>query len=58
MRRGASSSVGWIAALVLVALLAAGAAYYFTASGRDEGRRHSRKIDRGAADGQFHRRSG
>ena len=51
------SNVGWIAALVLVAILAAGAAvYYFTAS--TEGRRHSRKIDRGAADGQFHRRSG
>ena len=52
------SSIGWIAALVLVAILAAGAAYYFTASTRDKGRRHSRKIDRGAADGQFHRRPG
>ena len=30
----------------------------FHASNSDEGRRHSRKIDRGAADGQFHRRSG
>ena len=41
------SSVGWIAALVLVAILAAGAAYYFTAS--TEGRRHSREIKRGRA---------
>ena len=54
----ARRSVGWIAALVLVAILATGAAYYFIASTSDEGRRHSRKIDRGAADGQFHRRPG
>ena len=30
---------------------------FYVASARDKGRRHSRKIDRGAADGQFHRRS-
>ena len=58
-KAGADAAVSeWIAALALVAILAAGAAYYFTPSSSDEGRRHFRKIDRGAAAGQFHRRPG
>ena len=51
-------SIGSIAALVLAAILVAERSLLFHASTRDEGRRHSREIDRGAADGQFHRRSG
>ena len=51
------SSVGWIAALVLVAILVTSGVYFFTHRS-DERRRHSREIDRGAAAGRFHRRSG
>ena len=52
------SSVGWIAALVLAAILVTGGAYIISRIEQRRRARHSRKIDRGAADGQFHRRSG
>ena len=52
------SSAGLIAALALSALLADRRRLLFRHSSTNEGPRHSRKIDRGAAAGQFQRRSG
>ena len=56
-RRGAAMS-GWIAALVLVAILAGRSGILLFHGNGPKGAAIPEKIDRGAAAGQFHRRSG